>query len=134
MDKSKRPILDEFGMALMTQVRDDAAAFLQRVISGRMADEGSKRQFKQFQTLRPADREVLGQFLVLALDAGIARFLHFLDANEIEVLFRYRSGEKHNVQAISDGLAGELYTEDGWIAKFSAFKDRIVPFSKAEPP
>jgi hypothetical protein len=31
--------------------------------------------------------------------------------------------DRHLIQAISDGLAGELYSEDGWIAKFSKFKE-----------
>lgn len=127
MDKSKRPILDEFGMALVTQVRDDACGFLQRLISGKMADNTSKELFKRFSNLTPEDAALVERLLLSAVDAGIVRFLHFLDENEIEILFRDKTGKKHDIRAISDGLAGEIHMEDGWFAKYSKFRDRIEP-------
>lgn len=125
MDKSKRPILDEFGKTLMTHVRDDALSFLQRIISGKMADATSRELYSQFQNLDAVEAELVGRLLVSAVDAGVVRFLHFIDEFELELMFRCRSGEIADVRAISDGLAGELHTKDGWIAKFSQFDDRI---------
>ena len=125
MDKSKRPLLDEFGEALMTHVRDDALSFLQRLISGKMADATSQELYSQIETLDPARADLVGRLLVSAVDAGIVRFLHFMDEFEMELVFQCRSGEKVNVCGISDGLAGELLTKDGWIVKFSRFRDRI---------
>jgi hypothetical protein len=125
MDKSKRPLLDEFGEAVMTHVRDEALSFLQRVISGKMADANSKELYAHFQRLDPAEAEFVGRLLVSAVDAGVVRFLHFIDEFELEILFRCRSGEIVNIREVSDGLATEFHTKDGWIAKFSRFQDRI---------
>ena len=58
-----------------------------------------------------------------AVDTTMAGFLQFLDANEIGVLFRDNRGRVHDIRAMSDGLAGEPYSEDGWIAQFSRFKE-----------
>jgi len=46
-----------------------------------------------------------------------------LDENEIGVLFEANNGRVHDVRAMSDGFAGELYSEDGWIAKFSKYNE-----------
>jgi len=127
MDKSDRPILDKFGKALMAQVRDESCSTLQCIISGKMADKHSKGLNRDLRKLKlgPEAFEVLGRFLVEAVDIGLANFLEFLDVNEIEVRFRDENRQTRNIQAISDGLAGELYSEDGWIEKFSKYKESI---------
>lgn len=127
MDRSKKPILDEFGKVLMSQVRDRACEDLQRIISGKAADKSGRELYERFRSLSPEDAKFVQRFLVIALDLGMACFLHFLDDYQIEVLFRSDGKEKHDVRAISDGLHGEIWTEDGWIERFSAFKDRIDP-------
>ena len=90
-----------------------------------MADTTSKDFYDQFKNLSPKEAEWVGRLLVSAVDSGIVRFLHFIDEHELTLLFRCHSGEIVNVREISDGLAGELHTKDGWIAKFSSFPDRI---------
>ncbi len=92
-----------------------------------MADNTSKEMFDQFCELSPEGAALVRRMLVSGIDAGIARFLHFLDDNEVEVWFRDRAGNRHDVRALSDGLVGELYSDDGWIAKFSQFRDHIDP-------
>lgn len=57
-----------------------------------------------------------------AVDLAMADFLQFLDANDIGILFRDGSGQLHDIRALSDGLAAEPYTEEGWIARFSKYK------------
>lgn len=125
MDKSKRSILDEFGKALMTNVRDDTFSYLQRLLSGQMADVASAKVYGDLQKLSPKDMELLERVLALAVDGSLARFLNFIDEFGIALLFRTRTGEAVDIRAISDGLAGELHTDDGWIARFSAFSDSI---------
>ena len=47
--------------------------------------------------------------------------LQYFDANKMPVLFKTGSGEVVDIREISDGLVGELYSDDGWVAKFSRF-------------
>jgi hypothetical protein len=128
MNMSNRSILDEFGAALMNGVRDEACSFLQRVISGKMADKWSKALYRdlQKQKFKPEQAEFVGRMLEAAVHMGIVSFLQFLDQNEIAIVFRVEDGHTHNIQAISDGLVGELYTEDGWIEKFSKLKEGVA--------
>ena len=125
MDASKQPVLDEFGKLLMERVRDDACAYLGRLFSGKMADASSKKIYEEIKKLGKDDRDIVARLLVKAVDAGIVRFLHFLDENEVEVLFGANDGKRYDIRAISDGLAGELHTDKGWVAKYSKFSDRI---------
>lgn len=125
MDESKKQQLDAFGKDLMTHVRDDALLYLTRVISGQMADATSKELSSQCERLDERQAELLGRLLVAAVDAGIVRFLHFIDEYGLQLLYPNASGEKVNVEALSDGLAGELYTEDGWIARYSSFGNAL---------
>jgi len=128
MDKADRDVLDEFGEKVIREVRDDACHFIQRVISGQMQDRTSAQYFGEYERLDAASASVLHHFLAAAVDACLVRFLHFLEVNDIEVLYRKSTGpDRVNICAISDGLAGEIHNEQGWIARFSEFKDRIEP-------
>ena len=127
MDPIKRKALDEFGAKLMAEVRDEACSYLQRVISGKMRDAGSKELFRRYRNLDEQCAEVLHRFLGEAVDACLVRFLHFIDVNEIPLVFKTSDGQHIDVQAISDGLVGEVHNETGWIARFSKFKDRVEP-------
>lgn len=50
-----------------------------------------------------------------------------IEQNEEYDLIKYTDDEKSfvSLRDISDGLSGELYTEDGWIEKFSTYKTTV---------
>lgn len=125
MDVSKRAILEEFGESLMNEVRDEACGVLQRLMTGKMADKQSKAMYKRIAKLTPEHRGLVEELLVEAVDQGLAMFLNFLDQHEVVVRWADSKGRKHDVRAISDGLMGELYTQDGWIEKFSKFRNTL---------
>ena len=41
-------------------------------------------------------------------------------SDEIDVIVN-EDGNKISVKDVSDGLAGELYSEDGWLLKYSKY-------------
>jgi hypothetical protein len=44
--------------------------------------------------------------------------------DEVDLLFSEdEDSGKENIRELSDGLSGEIYTEDGWIAKYSNYKE-----------
>ena len=43
----------------------------------------------------------------------------------LELVLRTPEGTLVNLTDLSDGLAGEVYSEDGWIAKFSKYPSSI---------
>ncbi|HEX5442422.1 MAG TPA: hypothetical protein VFW87_01275 [Pirellulales bacterium] len=127
MDRSERAILDEFGEKLIHEVRDDAFAFLQRIISGKMRDSRSNSLFEAYRRLDSEAASTLHRFLAAAADSTFVRFLNFFDANRVPLYFASKSGDVNDVQQLSDGLVGELYSDSGWLAKFSRYGEFLQP-------
>jgi len=50
--------------------------------------------------------------LIYAVESTMYDFLQFLDENEIGVLFQANNGRVHDVWAMSDGFAGEPYSDE----------------------
>src|SRR4029079_14992751 len=126
-DKSK---LEQCGRQLTVEIRDEACKFLQQVLSGTMKDSTSKLFYEQYRTLDPDARAFVDKVVVAAVDSCFVRFLNFFDAHSTPLMVKNDQDEIVNIQALSDGLVGELYSDQGWLAKYSQFKDRIAPPSK----
>lgn len=125
MSQSNRAVLDEFGQLFIGEVRDESFDFLQRLVAGKMADKRSKKLARELRQLSPDDMTVVKKIIAEAIDASLARVLNFFDVHGIEVRFKDSKGRKHDVCALSDGLAGELYGETGWLASHSKFQDGL---------
>jgi len=116
----KKHILDLFGETLMLEVRDRAINEWTGIIEGRMKSPISQKIFEKLQHLQPEDKIYLKQLFSEVVDTTLHFLLSLVEESEqIDIVFHADSGETLNIKEISDGLAGELYTEDGWIARFS---------------
>lgn len=108
--------LDAFGRSLM-QARDDAAASMltAKVEGGRSTARDPARILE---AIPLAQRE---KHVLEIIDATLGSLLAQLEWDEdIEILCRGRS-----IRHDSDGLPGELYTDDGWIRRFSRYPSPI---------
>ena len=125
MKASEHAALNEFGKLLMSQVRDDTCDFLTKLLAGKMADKTSHALFVEIQECSENDLNLIKRLLVAAVDASIVQFLYFIEQNQFRLFVKDHNGVESDIVKISDGLAGELYSDEGWIAKFSRFKDRL---------
>jgi hypothetical protein len=113
--------LERFGKILMERVRDQAILHWEKVLTGEMKDKSSKQLFEEFvQTFTEEQQQRIVDISSQVVDTT----LHYLllaieEENRIIVLTQNDEGEVVEIKKISDGLAGELYTEDGWILKYS---------------
>ncbi len=111
MDKK----LNEFGKLFINEVRDTTIHSLDQMISGTMRGTTAQKIKEKFLNLNHEQIEVVKWLIPKIVDINLHNLLFMIDEyDEIELLFK-----KENLKDISDGLAGELYTEDGWINKFS---------------
>jgi len=129
MARQHQQILDAFGDNLIREVRDQTCKFLQAVIAGKVRGDRSQELYHKYTTLTPENAAVVHEFLVEAVDDCLHAFLQFLEAHEIGVIVRDDNGKPVDIRDLSDGLSGELYSDDGWINKFSQFGDQIQPES-----
>jgi len=92
-------------------------------VDGLLASHWKAPSHKELQallgTLSEAQRGLVRRAFIASLDYAIHDFLFALQEqsdNDGPVRIRVRG---KNVAALSDGLQGELFTEDGWYARFS---------------
>lgn len=127
-DTMKNKELDEFGEVLITAVRDTTINQWEKILSGRMKGERAKRIFNDFTNDFNQDQlEKITDLVSQIVDSTLHYTLFMVEQEEsIVVALKREDSSLIDLNQISDGLAGELYTDDGWIRKYSA-KPYIEP-------
>lgn len=121
MPKAKQDPLSEFGRFLMTKLRDRGIGDLDFLLKAKWKAPSLKKIQRELQSLSAPQRKLVRRAFVKSFDAAIHDFLFALQeqtdlAGGIAVTV---AGQ--NVATLSDGLQGELFTEDGWRARYSAY-------------
>ena len=119
--------LDQFGEQAVREVFDRTCEHLRCTISRGMRGTRPDPLFEAYASLDNESAEILHKFLIEAVDQTFAQFLHFLDEHEIPLPIELEDGVIVDIKGVSDGLATEPYSDVGWIARFSKFKDGISP-------
>ena len=110
-----RDVLSNFGEILMNDIRDRTIHGYDMRITGKMRDESSQKLFGEVQQLNDSQRQLIERIIPQIVDLSIHNMLCMVEEHSnIDVQM---DGE--SISEISDGLAGELYSEDGWIQRFS---------------
>lgn len=120
-------VLDKFGRIYMDFVRDNVLEGMEQIIVGKYkGDTGQILQQKIKQNI-PDHDELLKEIVSSAVDKCLHYTLYMLEEyqDEMEFLVNDEQGNKESLVEISDGICGELYTEDGWIEKYSRYQTSI---------
>jgi len=123
---TKDEILQKFGQLLISEVRDEAINKYEMIAAGTMKSEPAKELHSKFTNFTEGQISIVRQFVVSSIDDVVHNFLWMLEQHEDDIdllCSKDDSSDKENVRKLSDGLSGEIYTEDGWIAKFSNYKE-----------
>lgn len=110
-----KEILDDFGSALMRRVRDRSLGRYENIQRGALK---SQRAIELHDLLSEFDEQQQMAIKILITES--------IDNTLFNLLFMFEEDEDKeivvadvNISEISDGLAGELFSEDGWITRFS---------------
>jgi len=107
--------LDEFGEILVSNVRDKTIGHWERVVMGTMKDSESQQIFRELNKLDVDTKNLIQSLVYKVTDTTLHYLLWTIEQNEgLDVTLNQRA-----LKNLSDGLAGELYTEDGWIGRFT---------------
>ncbi len=114
--------LDKFGELLIRGVRDKAIDDWERFISGAIKGITGEHIKRQIVVFTPEQKESLSKLIPLIADTTLHHLLFTAEQEQGRQLIinNPKEGTAQNVREISDGLAGELYGNHGWIARFSA--------------
>jgi hypothetical protein len=112
--------LDYFGKKLIEAVRDSAVTQWRSTLAGKMKDAKSQEIYKKLHQDGMDKNPILGQLISAVTDTCLHNFLWLLEQNpEIILSVTTKQSSSQNLAEESDGLAGELYGEKGWIKRFS---------------
>ena len=114
-------ILDEFGKILITEVRDGTIDSMNKMIDGTMKGTIAKLIRKKIAILNNEQIEILKWLIPEIVDFSLDSMLFMFEGHpDLQLVF-----QGVDLKEVSDGLSGELYTEDGWIQKFSEYDELI---------
>jgi hypothetical protein len=114
--------LDKFGELLMKRVRDKSIGDWERIISGDIKGVTGERVKQQIALFTPEQKEILCKLIPQIIDTSLHNLLFTAEQERsLRILMDNPEwGAAQDMREISDGLAGELCGERGWIARFSS--------------
>jgi hypothetical protein len=113
--------LDAFGNFVMKNLRDPALEFAELALAGKWKAPRIKKLQAELKDLNEEQRALIRRVVRSSVDSAIHDFLFAIQkAHDLEQGTRVVVAET-NVAAVSDGLHGEPFGEDGWQARFSKF-------------
>ena len=115
-------VLDEFGLDVMANARDETMLWIEKVIEGRGRTPHLVQLHEELSSLSPEGLEAARHLARWATDLCIHNFLRMFEHSERFDIAASEGSTTHSLREVSDGLSGELYTEDGWFSRFSEFE------------
>ena len=112
-------ILDYFGKILMLNVRDRTISNFDRMIDGKMKGITAKCVSEKISSFNDNQLETLKWLIPKIVDLSLHNMLVMIEENNEINVEVFNGNNANSLKEVSDGLAGELYTEDGWILKYS---------------
>lgn len=121
---SDKELLDSFGQEFISNVRDQAIFEFEAMLFGKMKSESAVKLNNELNDFDKNQIDTLKKVVFTSIDNVIYNVLNMLEQNEenMKLLISEDGDNEKNVIEISDGLSGELFTENGWIEKFSKYK------------
>lgn len=108
-------ILDYFGSKLMKEVRDETISSLDMIIDGTMKGITAQQVREKISIFNEEQLIIIKWLIPKITDLSVHNLLMMIEQNDdIKVMV-----DDNDIKEESDGLEGELYTEDGWISRFS---------------
>lgn len=109
-----------FGELFIKAVRDNTLFVTEGIIDGHMKSQVDREMHDKIKLMSPDDILLLKDFACRMIDLTMHNTLFMLEDNPDWVLSNQNAGVD-NLNELSDGLSGELYTSDGWIGQFSNY-------------
>lgn len=111
--------LSEFGRVLMVKLRDRGIDHLDKMLAAKAKAPALQKLQGELKSLDQQQRALLRRAFVTSLDSALHDFLFALQeendsGGRVAVLV-----DGSRIADASDGLHGELFTQDGWFARYS---------------
>jgi hypothetical protein len=114
--------LDELGTFLMRDVRDTAIRTSRLIVDGKMHGVAADVAGAILQDSQDC-RGAVAKLIPMIVDEVLHALLFGIQESQSIQLLLTIDGQAVNAADVSDGLQGEPWSNRGWIARFSAYKE-----------
>lgn len=111
-----KEIIEAFGKLLISDVRDHTIETFDGMLQGTIKGITAQKIQEKIKTFDQEQMDALEWMVPQIVDLCLHNMLWMAEQQE-DITLLFRGTE---LREESDGLAGELYTEDGWIQKYSS--------------
>ena len=112
---------DYFGKIFMHDVRDRTIRIWEKYLDGTMKGKTADHVSEIINEIPNELKEKFKELLPLIMNESIYNTLQMFEQNDDVILKIIQNGNEIDLTQISDGLSGELFSDDGWIKKFSEY-------------
>ena len=117
-------ILEDFGKSFIQCIRDEVYDDFKKITEGNVKTKSLQLLLEDYEKLSQENKILLERLVACYIDRSIFYTLRFFECEgNNKNGFHISKGKENNIANISDGLAGEIFSEDGWISKFSRYKE-----------
>lgn len=115
------------GKCLVEQVRDRSIDKFDKTLHGTLRSPLALELNKNLSKFSSEEQELIRKLIVNSIDETVYNFLWMLEENtdRFNLFYNNDKGSTENVVHASDGLSGEIFSEDGWIATYSKYKENF---------
>lgn len=114
--KMENHVLNLFGEKFIKEVRDASFKKMTWLKDGKTKAPASLLLQEKLKQFTQEEQSFILELIKESVDETIFNTLFFFEENQEEIAVLV---EGQSLVEVSDGLAGELFSEDGWIAKYS---------------
>ena len=116
--------LDLFGEEFIKVCRDRSINEYLKLKSGDMKSDQAKYIHGLIAPFSSSDKEKIDKIAMEMINRVVHNFMRLFDeSNDFAITKKNKVDPDDDLASLSDGLAGELYGENGWIAKYSEFPE-----------
>lgn len=113
------------GRLLIDEVYDRACAEMHRTITVSKRGIQPNKIATEFGRLDNEAANLVRYLIVDSIGQCFAQFLYFIETHEVPLEIRVDANVVLDATAVSDGIAAEPFNDEGWIARFSSFKNGL---------
>ena len=119
---TNRLVLDEFGASFISDIRDRVIEKYDKTVAKKAKSQSCIEISNMLDQFSNVQKQAIRKLIINTVDDALHNTLWFIEQNEDTYdLIVSKSEAKYNLVKESDGLCGELYSEDGWIQQYSKY-------------
>lgn len=109
--------LDQFGEIYINEVRDRSLSLLKNLMKQKIKAPRLQRLQQELERLDDQSKKLAEELSITLIDNVIHNTLFLFESHD-EIKLMYKNLDLND---LSDGLSGELYSDDGWIKQHSQY-------------